>query len=64
MNLETICATAVLNLTRFRSDEHGATAVEYALVAAGVGAAIAATVWQLGTNVKNFYAMLASLLPG
>ena len=29
---------------RFRADESGATAIEYALIAAGVGATIAATV--------------------
>jgi len=37
---------------RFRADEKGATAIEYALIAAGIGAAIAATVTNLGTTVK------------
>jgi pilus assembly protein Flp/PilA len=64
MSFETICTTAARTLDRFRSDDDGATAVEYALIASGVGAAIAATVWELGTNVKNFYTTLASLLPG
>lgn len=39
-------------LVAFARDEAGATAIEYALVAAGVGAAVASTVWTLGTQVK------------
>ena len=38
---------------RFRADESGATAIEYALIAAGIGAAIAATVMNLGTTIKT-----------
>jgi pilus assembly protein Flp/PilA len=38
---------------RFVSDTRGATAIEYALVAAGIGAAIASTVWGLGGSVKE-----------
>jgi pilus assembly protein Flp/PilA len=38
---------------RFRADERGATAIEYALIAAGVGATIAATVTNLGTTIKT-----------
>jgi pilus assembly protein Flp/PilA len=37
---------------RFRDDEQGATAIEYALIAAGVGMAIASTVFTLGSNLK------------
>ena len=40
-------------IRRFRADQSGATAIEYALIAAGVGATIAATVYQLGTNIKT-----------
>ena len=47
---------------RFVSDERGATAVEYAMIAAGVGATIAATVWGLGAEVKaTLYDKLAQL---
>jgi pilus assembly protein Flp/PilA len=35
------------------ADERAATAIEYAMIAAGVGAAIAATVFSLGTAVKQ-----------
>ena len=38
---------------RFRADQSGATAIEYALIAAGIGATIAATVYNLGTNIKT-----------
>jgi pilus assembly protein Flp/PilA len=38
---------------RFAADERGATAIEYAMIAAGVGATIAATVWGLGADVKS-----------
>jgi len=42
------------HLTRgFLADESGATAIEYALIAAGVGATIAATVWQFGTHLRD-----------
>ena len=37
----------------FRADERGATAIEYALIAAGIGATVAATVYNLGSTVKS-----------
>jgi pilus assembly protein Flp/PilA len=53
---------ALSALRRFAADESGATAIEYATLAAGIGATIAAVVWQLGSRVKeNFYDRLASL---
>ena len=48
----------------FCADESGATAIEYALVASGVGAFIAATVWSLGSQLKTtFYDKLTGTLP-
>ncbi|MEA2871749.1 MAG: Flp/Fap pilin component [Hyphomicrobiales bacterium] len=38
---------------RFRADESGATAIEYAMIAAGVGATIAAVVFNMGTQIKT-----------
>ena len=38
---------------RFRADERGATAIEYALIAAGIGATVAATIYNLGTTIKS-----------
>ena len=40
---------------RFRADESGATAIEYALIAAGIGATIAATVYNMGSTLKSVW---------
>ncbi len=36
-------------------DDSGATAIEYAMIASGVGVAIAATVTSLGSGVKGLF---------
>jgi Flp pilus assembly pilin Flp len=46
---------------RFCSDETGATAIEYAMIASGVGAFLAATVYLLGNQVKALFVSLANL---
>ena len=46
-------SAAVRLVRRFRSDESGATAIEYAMIAAGIGGTIIATVWGLGSNLKE-----------
>jgi pilus assembly protein Flp/PilA len=52
--------TAALN--RFLRDERGATAIEYALIAAGIGTAVASTVWTLGAEVRaNLYDKVAAI---
>jgi len=38
---------------RFLADTRGATAIEYALVASGIGVAVAGAVWKLGASVKT-----------
>lgn len=49
---------------RFIADERGATAIEYAMIAAGVGCAVAGTVWNVGSTLKTtFYDKLAALFP-
>jgi len=40
---------------RFRRDQSGATAVEYVMIACGVAAVIAATVFALGSTLQGFY---------
>ena len=45
--------SAVRLLRRFRADESGTTAIEYALIAAGIGATIAATVYNMGSQIKT-----------
>jgi pilus assembly protein Flp/PilA len=50
----TISRSAVMRLARrFGRDESGATAIEYAMIAAGVGVTIATTVWGLGSALKE-----------
>lgn len=48
----------------FLADERAATAIEYAMIAAGIAAAIAATVFTLGTGVKTqLYQKISDGLP-
>ena len=48
---------------RFVADQQGATAIEYAMIAAGVGGTIAATVWTLGSTLKEvWWDKLAAML--
>ena len=48
-----VTKSAIQLLRRFRADERGATAIEYALIAAGIGATIAATVYNMGSQIKT-----------
>jgi pilus assembly protein Flp/PilA len=52
MTIEVLGSLRVL-ARRFHADESGATAIEYALIAAGIGATIAATVYNMGTQIKT-----------
>lgn len=48
---------------RFLADQRGGTAIEYALVASGIGAAVAGTIWNLGTEIQTtFYNKLTALI--
>jgi pilus assembly protein Flp/PilA len=48
---------------RFLKDQQGATAIEYAMIAAGIGATIATTVWSLGSTLKEvWWDKLANML--
>ena len=42
-------------LRHFLRNETAATAIEYAMIAAGVGATIATTVWGLGSAIKEVW---------
>ena len=55
-SLALFCSNTDRQFRRMLVDERAATAIEYAMIAAGVGAAIAATVFSLGSSVKaNLY---------
>ena len=56
-------STMAVLRARFVADEQAATAIEYALIASGVGVAIAATVFSFGSALKTtFYDKIAALL--
>jgi pilus assembly protein Flp/PilA len=47
---------------KFLSDESGATAIEYGLIAAGISIAILAAVNGLGSNLNNVFSSVNSSL--
>ena len=49
-------------LTAFLSDQSGATAIEYGLIAAGIAVAIIATVQALGTSLNTTFSSVSSAL--
>jgi len=49
-------------LARFAKDESGATAIEYALIAAGIALAIITAVNTLGTTLSNKFNSINSSL--
>lgn len=51
-----------LLIERFRQDESGATAVEYAIIAGGIFVAIAAVITNLGSQVTGLYQNVATKL--
>jgi pilus assembly protein Flp/PilA len=61
MQVSRLRSMLTLLRARIATDEHGATAIEYALIASGVGAAVAATVWSLGSATQSLYATLAAM---
>jgi pilus assembly protein Flp/PilA len=46
----------------FLSDDSGATAIEYGLIAAGISVAIIATVNTLGSQLKNTFTTVSTQL--
>ena len=48
-------------IRRFRSAQDGATAIEYAIIAAGIGGAIIATVTTLGGSLKTMWTNVAHI---
>ena len=61
--IDTLTATASRHAAHFFADESGATAIEYAMVASGIGAFLAARVYTLSGNVKGMFTTLAGLFP-
>ncbi len=42
-------------IAKYMSDESGATAIEYGLIAAGIAVAIIAAVFAIGDELNNFF---------
>ncbi len=62
-SLATLCSKTAGKFKEMIVDESASTAIEYGMIAAGVGAAIAATVFSLGTQVKEqLYQKISDLL--
>jgi pilus assembly protein Flp/PilA len=59
---KTLQSTVAQLVTRFARDQNGATAIEYALIAAGVAVAVATTVYSLGSTTKGLFTSIASKL--
>jgi pilus assembly protein Flp/PilA len=58
-----IWTTTATAAGRFLADERGATAIEYAIIASGIGGTIAAIVFGLGgTVLTNLYSRIAGAL--
>lgn len=49
-------------LRAFLSDRSGATAIEYSLIAAGIAAAIIATVTSLGTSTNTMWQTISDAI--
>ena len=49
-------------MARFLADQTAATAIEYALIAAGISIAIAATVQTIGTSLTGTFTSIAASL--
>jgi len=55
-------ATLKRNFLKFLSDDSGATAIEYGLIAAGISLAIIAIVNGLGSNINGMFTSINSSL--
>jgi pilus assembly protein Flp/PilA len=60
--METRLMTIIKSARQLLKDDGGATAIEYALIAAGVAAAIVVAVSGLGTNVAAMWTRVSTAL--
>ena len=59
-----IYTSALTRLQELRSDERGATAVEYGLLVALIAAVIVIVVATLGTEIKNAFQSVVDAISG
>lgn len=48
--------------SRFLQDESGATAIEYGLIAAGIGVFIISAIWAVGSSLEGLFNTVAEQL--
>jgi pilus assembly protein Flp/PilA len=56
-------STVALMRRRLADDEQGTTAIEYAVIAAGISVAIVAAVMALGSSTNALFASVSALFP-
>ena len=49
-------------LFRFLNDDSGATAIEYGLIAAGIGVFIISAIWAVGSSLQGLFNQVSSTL--
>jgi pilus assembly protein Flp/PilA len=59
---ETFVTATGRQVARFIADESGATAIEYAMIASGIGAAVVTMIYTLGDKVKGLFTSVSDLL--
>jgi len=62
MALASYCRPMMAKLAQFVADESGATAIEYALIAAGISIVIVAAVNNIGTTMNTKFTSVATAL--
>ena len=62
MGFDTFTSIAGRQLKRFCDDERGATAIEYAMVASGIGVAVLTAVYAVGGKVKDLFTNVSGLM--
>jgi|HubBroStandDraft_5_1064220.scaffolds.fasta_scaffold311618_2 pilus assembly protein Flp/PilA len=55
-------AAILAPVLRFLRDEDGATSIEYAMIASGVGVAVAGAIVSLGSSVKGLFTSVLTAL--
>ena len=57
--MKTMMKTMRRELFRFSADETAATAIEYAMIASGIGVVIVTIVYTLGGKVKDLFSAVS-----
>jgi len=60
--MKNVSANSARLLWKFLTDEKGATAIEYGLIAAGIAVAIIATIAALGTQLNTTFSTVSGAL--